>query len=73
MLSQEAGITATSLSRRGVVWQKFVDNPVMLEFHVFHADGFSGTPSESEEMAPRWFDAPDIPFAEVGESNRGGE
>jgi len=46
--AQECGIVAKNLSKRGVVWQKFVNDPAMkydmLEFHVFHADEFDGIP-----------------------------
>jgi len=62
---KEAGITAKSLTRRGVVWQKFVGSPVMLEFHVFHSDACTGEPVESEEMAPKWFNADEIPYAQM--------
>eukprot|EP00613_Pedinella_sp_CCMP2098_P000038 CAMPEP_0171627602 /NCGR_PEP_ID=MMETSP0990-20121206/20871_1 /TAXON_ID=483369 /ORGANISM="non described non described, Strain CCMP2098" /LENGTH=206 /DNA_ID=CAMNT_0012195491 /DNA_START=374 /DNA_END=994 /DNA_ORIENTATION=- len=64
-LHEESGVVALNLERRGVVWQKFVNDPVALEFHVFHADKFEGTPMESDEMAPKWFEIGDIPFQEM--------
>lgn len=64
-LKEEAGIEAGFLEKVGIVNFKFKGNPEILEVHIFKAGDFSGEPSESEEMKPRWFGADEIPFKEM--------
>ncbi|OHA18938.1 MAG: hypothetical protein A2836_03405 [Candidatus Taylorbacteria bacterium RIFCSPHIGHO2_01_FULL_45_63] len=49
---------------------EFVGDPVLLEVHVFKILAFSGTPTETEEMAPRWFDFDDIPYETMWPDDR---
>ena len=66
-LTEESGVVAHKLEKRGVVLQSFVDNPVSLRFHVYHVDSskIDGTPVETEEMRPSWFSCDDIPYASM--------
>ena len=58
-LTEEAGIVATDLHRRGTLTFWWADQPAdpAWEVHVFGCTAFTGTPVETDEMAPAWFDA----------------
>jgi len=38
--------------------------------HVFRADGFTGTPTETDEAVPVWYDFADIPYDRMWEDDR---
>ncbi|WP_227355509.1 8-oxo-dGTP diphosphatase [Haladaptatus salinisoli] len=38
--------------------------------HVFRAEEFAGTPEETAEAVPRWFDFEDVPYDEMWEDDR---
>jgi 8-oxo-dGTP diphosphatase len=38
--------------------------------HAFRADGFDGTPEETDEAVPVWFPTADLPFAEMWPTDR---
>jgi mutator protein MutT len=40
----------------------FKGEPTIMNVHVFIADKWTGEPTESEEMSPKWFDKNDLPF-----------
>lgn len=63
-LFEEAGIEARNMENAGILNFSFPDGK-NLEVHVFRADDFLGEPSESEEMAPKWFHIDEIPFNEM--------
>lgn len=68
-LQEEAGIIPLGLTSSGVLHFDFLDGSSapgeLLEVHVFTVTQFRGTPSESEEMMPRWFAIPEIPYADM--------
>ncbi|KAK9842244.1 hypothetical protein WJX81_002265 [Elliptochloris bilobata] len=64
-LLEEAGIAADSLTHRGTLTFLFDDRPQPWEVHVFHSDSYTGMPTESEEMAPQWFDYDSIPYQQM--------
>mmetsp|Transcript_123408 Transcript_123408/g.394828 ORF Transcript_123408/g.394828 Transcript_123408/m.394828 type:complete len:208 (+) Transcript_123408:3-626(+) len=64
-LREESGLSARRMEKRGMVQQKFVGDPVALEFHVFHVVDYDGELTESDEMAPKWFAVEDIPYAQM--------
>ncbi len=47
----------------------FGDEPEMF-VHVFRAEEFSGTPEESPEADPEWFDYDAVPYDEMWEDDR---
>jgi hypothetical protein len=51
----------------GVIFFEFDDQyeKNALEVHVFIAHKYEGTPTESEEMLPEWYDLNDIPYKYV--------
>jgi 8-oxo-dGTP diphosphatase/2-hydroxy-dATP diphosphatase len=62
-LFEEAGINASDLEKFGVVdfyWNNKTDS--YFEVNIFKSQIFNGTPAESEEMKPRWFDVKEIPY-----------
>ena len=67
-LTEEAGIVATDLHRRGILsfwWSDQPGDPAW-EVHVFGATSFTGTPVETDEMAPAWFEVEASPAAVTG-------
>jgi len=64
-IKEEAGIELTDLEKVGIIDFEFIDNPEILEVHIFKSNNFNGVPTESEEMKPQWFDIDKIPFSEM--------
>eukprot|EP00794_Sanderia_malayensis_P008821 gene8821-9766_t len=46
----------------GKIIFEFTGDAQLLEVHVFTTDVFTGTPTETEEMLPKWFDIDEIPY-----------
>ena len=61
-LREEACIDATDATERGVVTFVYDDQPRPMRVHIFHASRFSGEPTETDEMRPRWFNLDAVPF-----------
>lgn len=63
---EEGNIQPTKLVHVGINWFKFVDNPTILEVHVFQILDYRGRPTESDEMGPmQWFPLDAIPYTEM--------
>lgn len=69
-VNEEAGIELLDLERRGVLNFKFVNDPEVLEVHVFGATEFSGEPIETEEMKPQWFLISAVPYDQMWPDDR---
>jgi ADP-ribose pyrophosphatase YjhB (NUDIX family) len=64
-LREEAGLTG-ALSKHAVLTFKFPHKPEWDQVvHVFVADNWAGTPTESDEMKPEWFDVSKIPYQQM--------
>ena len=64
-LEEEAGLVTqpTDLDQCGIIMFTFPNRPAWdQEVHVFIARKWNGTPSESEEMRPEWFQLNSIPY-----------
>ena len=61
-VQEEAGIKIADLYKLGVIEFEFKGNPEVIEVHIFKSGDFSGEPTESGEMKPRWFHIDEIPF-----------
>ena len=61
-LHEEIGVVSDELERRAILTFEFEGDPVVLEVHVFLVNGFRGEPTETDEMAPAWFERSEIPF-----------
>jgi len=59
-LHEEAGIVLTDMQPTGVL--TFYFGGKELEIHYFTGSNFTGEPTESEEMLPRWFSLNELPY-----------
>lgn len=65
-LHEESGLSVSNeLDHVGVLMFEFVNDPVLLEVHVYRTYSYTGTPIETEEMKPRWFKHQDIPYKDM--------
>jgi len=64
-LYEEAGVSARSVDKLGILEFSFANEPKVLEMHIFRVTEFSGELLESEEMKPRWFNVDKIPFPDM--------
>ena len=62
---EECGLVVTSMYQIGRMSFEFVDDPVLLDVHVFYCDAYTGNFAESEEMLPRWFAYDNVPYTEM--------
>lgn len=63
---EEFGVKVDAIKKVGVLEFYFPDQSEWNQtVHTFTAEQWSGELRESEEMAPIWFDAEDIPFEEM--------
>lgn len=69
-VEEEAGLKVLNMEKAGVIDFEFVDDPEILEVHIFRADKFTGEPQESDEMRPEWFNISDIPFNSMWPDDR---
>ena len=68
-LHEELGVTAGPLVRAGDHRFQFVDG-YSIFVHVYRTSAFSGTPVETDEAVPMWFEVGAIPFDEMWEDDR---
>ncbi|HVS12971.1 MAG TPA: 8-oxo-dGTP diphosphatase [Thermoanaerobaculia bacterium] len=66
---EELLITPTGLEHAGENLFQFVDG-YSIHVHVFRADGFTGTPSETAEAIPIWSTVGALPYDEMWEDDR---
>ena len=65
---EESGLEVTDLEQFGLL--NFISPArAPIEAHLFRTSTFSGTPVETDEMAPRWFHRSEIPFTEMWSSD----
>lgn len=64
-LREEAGIEINDLEKMGVIAFQLDGNPEISEVHISKSGSFSGEPTESEEMKPRWWQIDEILFKEM--------
>jgi len=64
---EEIGVTPTIYEKVGDIRfdEYFKGEPTLMHVHVFVATEWEGTPTESEEMAPQWFNVTDIPYTDM--------
>jgi 8-oxo-dGTP diphosphatase/2-hydroxy-dATP diphosphatase len=62
-LKEESGLTVPgNMDHVGILMFEFVDNPILMEVHVFRTHTFDGLLMETEEMLPRWYTHESIPY-----------
>ncbi|MCK4592555.1 8-oxo-dGTP diphosphatase [Candidatus Parcubacteria bacterium] len=61
-MREESGIGIKEMNKLGIVEFEYQDGSGNMEVHIFYVKEFKGSPAESEEMKPRWFDINEIPY-----------
>jgi 8-oxo-dGTP pyrophosphatase MutT (NUDIX family) len=69
-LEEEANISGSDAQEVGRLCFSFEGNPQPWLVHVFRVESWSGSPTESEEMRPEWFDSTEIPFDQMWADDR---
>jgi 8-oxo-dGTP pyrophosphatase MutT (NUDIX family) len=70
-LREESGLSGSDLEHRGVLTFVFDDQTERpWQVHVFSVRRWGGEPEETDEMAPRWFGASELPFAKMWSDDR---
>jgi 8-oxo-dGTP pyrophosphatase MutT (NUDIX family) len=63
---EEIGIDAKDISKVAELSFGFVNNPSWNQtVHVYFCSEWTGEPTESEEMSPKWFPVPEIPYSSM--------
>ena len=68
-VQEELLITPTDLSKRGELLFQFTDG-YSIHVHVFRAEGYEGTPTETDEAIPLWTPINALPYDEMWEDDR---
>lgn len=61
-LKEEACLDALAMEKRAILDFSFKDGTPAIEMHVFEVTDFAGTPTETDEMAPKWYAVSEIPY-----------
>lgn len=64
-IAEEAGIIVDNAVKMGIIEFEFLDNPEILQVHIYKATLFTGEIAESEEMKPQWFNEAEIPYGQM--------
>jgi len=67
---EEAGIEVIEMKKLGILEFVYQDGSGNMEVHIFCAKEFKGSPVESEEMKPKWFDVTEIPYDQMWSDDR---
>jgi 8-oxo-dGTP pyrophosphatase MutT (NUDIX family) len=61
---EEIGVTPTIYEKVADIRfdEYFKGEPTLMHVHVYTATEWTGEPTESEEMAPKWFSTDDVPY-----------
>lgn len=61
---EEIGVTPTDFIKMADITfdELFKGSPATMHVHIFVTTKWNGDPSESEEMAPKWFEKNELPF-----------
>ncbi len=62
---EEIEVTPAHLEKVAYLEFSFPDGTTDMIGHVFICDTWQGEPTETEEMAPQWFDETEIPYAQM--------
>ncbi|KAJ9589471.1 hypothetical protein L9F63_017332 [Diploptera punctata] len=64
-LEEESGLIAKAMDKVAILEFEFLNDPVILEVHVYDIVKYEGEPIESDEMVPQWFPVNDIPYEKM--------
>lgn len=64
---EEIGVTPHKFKKQAeiIFHEQHQGKPDVLQVHVFTATTWTGEPTETEEMAPKWFNISDIPYEQM--------
>lgn len=62
---EEVNIDVKEHRKLGVIEFEFLGKEEIIEVHIFKILDYSGSPKESEEMKPEWFNLKSIPYNEM--------
>lgn len=64
---EEIGITPTTYEKVADIRfdEFFKGEPTIMHVHIFTATNWTGEPTESEEMAPKWFKESEVPYEQM--------
>lgn len=68
-VKEEADIDITDAREVGMCEFYSPVRPFIVEMHIFGASNFTGTPTESDEMRPQWFEVDALPKSEMWKSD----
>ena len=63
-------ILPENLTKRGILHFTFEEDSTAMEVHVFTAQTYEGTPTETDEMAPQWYPLDALPFDSMWEDDQ---
>ena len=66
---EETGVTPVRPQLRGELWFHF-SAEFVLHCYVYLAEDFTGTPRETEEAVPQWFESDALPYDRMWEDDR---
>ncbi|MES2203410.1 MAG: 8-oxo-dGTP diphosphatase [Patescibacteria group bacterium] len=67
-VAEEAGLTVGAMREVGVCeFTSLIRSPIRM--HVFETYEFEGTPTESDEMRPQWFELDNVPVGDMWKSD----
>ena len=69
---EEISVTPTSYQKVAVQFftNDQLSEPWQQEVHTFFCDKWEGEPTESEEMAPKWYNQTEIPYANMWQDDQ---
>lgn len=64
---EEIKVTPTKFEKVGLIEfdELYKEEKVNLTFHLYFVYEWEGSPTETEEMSPKWFDIKEIPYDEM--------
>ena len=69
-VEEEIKVVPQLMKERGILKFTFEGEDEVLIGHLFSAYSFVGSPQETEEMRPQWFDRTEIPYDEMWPDDR---
>lgn len=64
-MKEESGVEIKKMNKLGILEFEYQDGSGNMEVHIFYVKEFKGSPIESEEMRPKWFDINEIPYNQM--------